>query len=98
MINGLTEKENEFIQAHKEIAAENCGAETWTDLAEDNHSCATVGDFEEKTEFSRRQIAGLIRSLVDKGVIVIEERECDATLYWINDYFVEEMAKQEAKA
>lgn len=88
----LTELENELVNRHFKVANGNCGANTIEELLQDNHSCATVEDLQGVT-LTKKQVAGLIGSLSNKGVISIEERENDTDLYWLNDKYLETLPR-----
>lgn len=71
----LTEKENAFMSAHLKLANEGCNAKDVEDLIGDNYSWANLKDLSEKTGFNKYQIAGLVSSLSEKGVIQIDSDE-----------------------
>ena len=59
--------------------------------------CFTLEQALETTDFTKHQIAGLISSLEDKGVIDIEHR-CPIVegpdLYWLNENFINYLARK----
>jgi len=68
---GFTEKETEFLAHQFKMSNEQCGANSVSDLKDDNYSWASPKDFKET--FTEKQIAGIISSLDSKGAILIEE-------------------------
>lgn len=99
----LTEKEINFIQTF--IKNNDCGAETPEDLLSDNYSYQCIEDLREDFDLSNSEIGGLLSSLQEKNVIVIEERDgpiyegsnrlkrfsYEPDLYWVNESYLESL-------
>ena len=76
-----------------------CAAETPEDLLNDNFSCQCVDDLEETINYTPNQIRGFLSSLIEKGVLWLEERDSlrivnDTTLphlYWMSEEVLKEM-------
>lgn len=84
----LTELETNFF--YRFAANNDCGAETPSDLIDDNHSCQAFEDFQSLfPELNDSQIKGYISALDSKQVISIEERKGDCDLFWVTDSFLE---------
>lgn len=96
----LTENEQKFIKAF--LGNNGCGASNPEELLGDNFSCQTFEDLVDLfTEMTQPQIKGTLGSLVDKGVIFIEDdrgyedwmmkrpKMKLPDLYWVNDSYLE---------
>ncbi len=99
----LTENEAKFIKVF--LNENGCGAETPLHLLEDNFSCQCIQDLRDVyTSLSNSQVGGYLSSLMEKGVIWVEERDgavCKypfgtiqesnfaPDLYWVGDYYLE---------
>ena len=89
----LTEKEANFVNVMLQV--NRSGADAWKSLVADNFSCVETRDL--KSIGNKKVIAGLISSLEEKEVIVIDDRSDDgeSDLYWFTMDFVEFMAAKE---
>jgi hypothetical protein len=90
----LTKKEENFLRSF--LVNNGCAARTPSDLLEDNFSCQALEDiFEQNPDLNKHQISGLISSLIEKQIIWIEERNTDCDLYWISEWYLEELKLNE---
>ena len=60
------------------------GAKTPEDLLQDNYSWQNVSDLSELTKLPKESISGIISSLQDKNIIVVE----DNNLFYIDEDYI----------
>jgi len=96
----LTKKQSDILNNWLQITQGSCGADTWDKLGQDNHSFADINDITEVSkDYSKPQIIGIVASLVDKGLIMLDP---DATknnkskVWWICDETIDMMIKLES--
>jgi len=102
----LTEKEASFIETF--LSENGCGAKTPEELLDDNFSCQSLGDLSELYDLNKHEIAGLLSSLQNKGVLWLDDRDgpeytgsnrmkelsFEPDLYWVSDEYLEELDKE----
>ena len=102
----LTEKECKFIKTF--LSENGCGAQTASELLDDNYSCQCLEDLNDIFEdLNKHEISGLLGSLQSKGVINLEERSgpyytgtnkinsysFEPDLYWCDSDYLETLDK-----
>lgn len=87
----LTQKEMTFMMMF--LSNNGCGAQTPGELLEDNFSCQTFEDLVDMfPNWSKPTIKGILGSLVNKNVIMIEDdRNMDPDLYWATDHYLKQL-------
>jgi len=95
----LTEKEQNTMKVHFDIAEKNCGL-YGIELLDDNCSCATLQELVAGTDYNTRQMKGIIGSLIKKKVIWLDDRSGTYNptntplpwIYYIYGDFIESLA------
>jgi len=67
-----------------------CGARSTVDLIEDNYSYQSIADLKNVIEgFNKHQLGGVLSSMLQKGILSLDERDDDCDLFFINDTWLE---------
>ena len=92
----FTQKQIDLLNYWLEVANDSCGATTWEELKDDNHSFADITDLAEKAsdKYSKPQVVGIVASLVDKFSVILDDtatKNNKRKVWYIDDSTIDEM-------